>query len=52
MAIGPIEDAYSPSDPLALDPLSSIDSGARWIGAAGSNSENTSERHDRGKVTT
>jgi hypothetical protein len=36
---GAIAAAYPPSDPLALDPLSPVDSGARSIGAGGSDSE-------------
>ena len=41
--MGPIADAYPPSDPLALDPLSRR-LGARSIGAGESDSEDTSER--------
>lgn len=41
MGMGPIADAYSPSDPLALDPLSPVDSGARPVDAHGNDSEDT-----------
>jgi hypothetical protein len=35
MGMGPNADAYPPSDPLALDPLSPVESGARPVDAHG-----------------
>jgi hypothetical protein len=42
MGMGTIADAYPPSDPMALDPLSPVESGARPVDAHGTDSEHTS----------